>query len=131
MASPRAPDGWDTVAIRLRRHSTARQGRAPARSPRGLGAWLRASDRHRTVHRDAVHQPPLVLAVVVHREMLAGTVIPHDHVSATPFVAILKARLDHQPMELRDKRQRFIVGYAFDGNAFALSHVDRLAAGDG
>src|SRR5512147_728573 len=34
-------------------------------------------ERDRPVHRDAMHQPPLVVAVVAHREVLARAVVPH------------------------------------------------------
>lgn len=45
-------------------------------------------------------------------------------------MAVMESRLDHELVQLRNQRQRFVIRYALDGRAFAFRHVNGFTPGD-
>src|SRR6516162_3100074 len=93
--------------------------------PPGRG-W---SDRHRTINGNAMHQPSQRQLVIADREMLHHAVVPHQQVANPPAMAVAELLAWNHFGKLLNQRQALGVRHAADADAFALAHIDRLAAG--
>ena len=94
-------------------------------------AWRVRSDRHRTIHGDAMHQPPQRQLIVADRQMLGHAVVPHQQVSEAPLMPVAELRPGDHVAELLDERQALLVRHAANPDAFALAHINGFSPGDG
>src|ERR1700676_1291121 len=72
------------------------------------GSGARRSDQHRTIHGDAMHQPPQRQLIVADRQVLGHAVVPHQQVSEAPSVPVAKLRPRDHVRELLDEGQALL-----------------------
>src|SRR6266851_4153042 len=86
-----------------------------------------ARQRH-ALDRDAVKQATLAV-IVVDREMPGRTVVPKGERAFAPMEAAGELRPDRVPIEVVEKRPRFLLGPAVEAQGETGVDVERLAAG--
>src|SRR3982074_1579966 len=95
------------------------------------GPVARQSDRHRTIHSDAMHQPPQRKLIVTDCQMLSHAVVPHQQVSEAPLMPVAKLRPRDYVRELLDEGEALLVRYSANPDALAFAHVNGFSSGDG
>ena len=63
--------------------------------------------RNRPAHGGPIHQPPLWHVVILNGTVLDRAVVPHQHVTPAPLMAINESRLDDVIGQCSDQRFRF------------------------
>src|SRR4029077_20978407 len=91
----------------------------------------RASDRHRTIDSDAMHQSSQGQLVVAYRKMLGHAVVPHQEIANTPVVPVAEFRSCNEFTKFLDEGQAFPVLHAANADTLAFAHIDGLASGHG